>query len=264
MGKTFIPRITIGDDELDANTAITPDDYKVINSHLRSQFVQNATTCSGEYSRRMFATYVHLLKNSGCRPSELLGIRFNDVEITNPKRWSESKQKWEDVFKLKIHIRKSKTGKRRDVLCRSNAASNLLEFFKYQRAWMISNNCTFTIKEDSLIFGNPKEHLDKTLTYRPFDEYCDEVRKSIHSQLEGNRFSERQYTLFSLRSTFIQDCITTGLDVYLVARLCGNSVDVIQRHYDRHDVLKRADEVQSLPTGKTKPPEVETIDVMSI
>ena len=31
-----------------------------------------------------------------------------------------------------------------------------------------------------------------------------------------------------------------------------------------HGVLKRAEEVQSLPFGKTKPPEVETIDVMSI
>jgi len=52
--------------------------------------------------------------------------------------------------------------------------------------------------------------------------------------------------------------------VYLVARLCGNSVDVIQKHYDRHDVLKRAEEVQSLPIGRQKPPEVETINVLDI
>jgi len=91
-----------------------------------------------------------------------------------------------------------------------------------------------------------------------------DIRSALHNQIEGNRFSERPYTLYSLRSTFIEDCIADGLDVYLVARLCGNSVAVIQKHYDRHDVLKRAEEVQSLPFGKTKPPEVETIDVMSI
>ena len=264
LTRGFIPRITIGDDELDANPAITPNDYKVINTYLRTGFCQKATTYQGEYTRKMFATFVHLLKNSGCRPSELLAVRRKDIEITNPKRWSESKQKWEDDYKLKIHIRKSKTGKKRDVLCRSNAASNLLQFLKYQRGWLNENNFTFTIKDESLVFGNPKEHFDKTLCYRRFDEYWDEVRKSINNQLEGNRFSERKYTLYSLRSTFIEDCITAGLDVYLVARLCGNSVDVIQKHYDRHDVLKRAEEVQSLPFGRTKPPEVEMIDVMSI
>jgi len=101
----------------------------------------------------------------------------------------------------------------------------------------------------------PKEHLDKTLNYRSFDEHWDEVGKSIRAQLEGNRFSERSYTLYLLRSTFIEDCIAAGMDDYLVARLCGNSVDVIQRGYDRHHVLKRAEEVQSLLFGKAESPE---------
>ena len=158
----------------------------------------------------------------------------------------------------------SKTGKRRDVLCRSNAASKLLDFLKFQRGWLDRNHFTFTIKEDSLIFGNPKEHFDKTFVYKRFDVMWEEVRSAVANEIEGNRFSERQYTLYSLRSTFIEDCITAGLDIYLVARLCGNSVDVIQKHYDRHDVLKRAEEVQSLPIGRQKPPEVETINVLDI
>ena len=264
MSRGFFPRISIGDDELDANPAITADDYKIINNYLRHQYCGNARTYVGEYSRRMFATFVHLLKNSGCRPSELLAVRRKDIEITNPKRWSESKQKWEDDYKLKIHVRVSKTGKRRDVLCRSNAASNLLDFLKFQRGWLDRNHFTFTIKEDSLIFGNPKEHFDKTFVYKRFDVMWEEVRSAVANEIEGNRFSERQYTLYSLRSTFIEDCITAGLDVYLVARLCGNSVEVIQKHYDRHDVLKRAEEVQSLPIGRQKPPEVETINVLDI
>ena len=264
MGRGFIPRITIGDDELDANPAITPSDYKGMNPFLRTELTQRATNSAGEYTRRMFATFVHLLKNSGCRPSELLALRRKDIEITNPKRWSESKQEWQDNYKLKIHIRKSKTGKKRDVLCRSNAASNLLDFLKFQRTWLDQSNCTFIVKDDSLIFGKPDEHFDKTLSYRRFDEYWDEVRKAVQSKLEGNKFSDRKYTLYSLRSTFIENCITDGMDVYLVARLCGNSVDVIQKHYDRHDILRRADEIQAISYGKAKPPEVERIDVLSI
>ena len=37
-----------------------------------------------------------------------------------------------------------------------------------------------------------------------------------------------------------------------------------RKHYDRHDVLKRAEEVQSLPIGRQKPPEVETINIMAL
>ena len=261
MGKTFLPRIRINDDELDANPAITPNDYKVINNYLRTEFIAGATTYKGEYTRRMFYCFIHILKNSGCRPSELLAVRRKDIEITNPQRFSESKQKWEDDYKLKLHIRKSKTGKRRDVLCRSNAASNLLEFLKFQKKWMASNNFTFTPNDDSLLFGKPDDYFEKTLAYRHIDSYWEQVRQALKDKLEGNRFSERKYTIYSLRSTFIEDCITDNLDVYLVARLCGNSVDVIQKYYDRHDVLKRAEEVQKLPIGKTKPAKPETIDL---
>ena len=261
MGKTFLPRVRINDDELDANPAITPNDYKVINTYLRGAFISGATTYKGEYTRRMFYCFIHILKNSGCRPSELLAVRRKDIEITNPQRFSESKQKWEDDFKLKLHIRKSKTGKRRDVLCRSNAASNLLEFLKFQKKWMKTNGFTFTPKDDSLLFGKPDELFEKTLAYRHLDSYWEQVRMELKDKLEGNRFSERKYTIYSLRSTFIEDCITANLDVYLVARLCGNSVDVIQKYYDRHDVLKRAEEVQKLPIGRKKPAKPETVDI---
>lgn len=264
LGRTFLPKIRIQDDELDANPAITPSDYKTLNAYLRGEFISTASTRKGEYTRRMFYCLIHILKNSGCRPSELLAVRRKDIEITNPQRFSESKQEWEDDFKLKIHIRKSKTGKKRDVLCRSNAASNLMEFLKFQKKWMADNDYTFTIKEDSLLFGKPEEQFDKTHSYRRLNEYWDDVRTHLADKLEGNRFSERKYTIYSLRSTFIEECIIDGLDVYLVARLCGNSVEVIQKFYDRHDVLKRADEIQKLPIGKKKPSKPVKLDLNAL
>jgi hypothetical protein len=76
---------------------------------------------------------------------------------------------------------------------------------------------------------------------------------------EGNRFSDRLYTIYSLRSTFIENCILDGIDIYTVATLCGNSVKIIQKYYDRHDVLKKADSIQEIKRGvpkKQKPKEV--------
>ncbi|WP_115119599.1 site-specific integrase [Synechococcus sp. UW105] len=264
MGRLFIPRVSVNEEDLDANPAITPHDYRVINNHLRNHFVTGKNNKKGEYTRRMFYGLVHILKNSGCRPSELLAVRRKDIEITNPKRWSETLKDWVDDYKLKIHIRKSKTGKKRDVLCRSNAAEHLLEFMKYQRSYFDAYYPRLITYPETLLFGNPAQLLERPYVYRYLDSLWEEVRGAVKSKLDGNRFSERNYTLYSLRSTFIEDCITDGLDVYLVARLCGNSVDVIQKHYDRHDVLNRAEEVQAIPVGRKKRPRVEVIEIADI
>ena len=258
MEKEFIPQIKVKDDELDANPAVTPLDYKVLNTYIRGAWQKEPTSRTGKYTKQLVWCYVHLLKNSGCRPSEMLRLRRKDVEITNEPRWSESQQEWIPYYKLKLHIRKSKTGKRRDVLCRSNAGERLMSFLSFQNGYMPDG---FEASDDCLIFGKPEDLLMKTYSYVHIGQQWRKVIETKRNELEGNRFSERPYTLYSLRATFIEDCIADGLDVYLVARLCGNSVEVIQRYYDRHDVLKRAEEVQALPIGVTKAPEPEVVDL---
>lgn len=267
MTRDFIPKIVITDDELDANPAITPEDYKVINRFMRDKWKEDATQVKGWYTRNYLYSFVHLLKNSGMRPIEMLRIRRRDITITNPMRWSESQEEWFDDYKLKIHIRKSKTGKKRDVLCRSNAGHRMKEWLEFQSSYMRKNYPRLKMNNEHLIFGKPDELLEKTYNHSYLDQMW---RQQIFLPLKGenllemNDFSERDYTLYSLRSTFIEDCITDGLDIYLVARLCGNSVEIIQKHYDRHDVLKRADEVQHIERGRKAKPKVETIDVLNL
>ena len=135
MDRALISRIKIGNDQLDFNSVITFNGYKLINAYPSNQFVRRTTKCSGEYSRRLFTADVHLLKNSVCRLSDLLGARFKVVEVTNSKRWSHSNEKWEGESKLRIYIPKSKADKQRDVVCRrmplpiffSSSISNALE-----------------------------------------------------------------------------------------------------------------------------------------
>ena len=201
------------------------------------------------------------------RPIEMLNLKRKDVTITNPLRWSESLEEWQDDYKLKIHVRKSKNGKKRDVLCRSNAGDMMMRWLEFQSSFMRKNYPRFSMSNEHLVFGKPDELLEKTYDHN----YLLQVwRQQIflplknNNLLEMNNFSDRDYTLYSLRSTFIENCITDGLDIYLVARLCGNSVEIIQKHYDRHDVLKRADEVQHVVRGMKKKPVIEPINVMSL
>jgi integrase len=263
--RNFIPSITMGEDELDANPAINQWDFKIISKHLRGQFLSDSADDKRGYSRQMLFSLVHLLKTSGCRPIEMISLRRRDIEITNPMRWSESFDQWEDDYKLKIHIRKSKTSKKRDVLCRSNAGQHMLTFLKYQREYMDKYHPKTVVDSTSLIFGKPSEQMEKNFQYGWLSTmWRTLIYQPLKPQLKGNKFSERPYTLYSLRSTFIEECISDQLDVYLVARLCGNSVNIIQRYYDRHDILNRADEVQHIERGKKKPPEVQVVDLADV
>ena len=107
--------------------------------------------------------------------------------------------------------------------------------------------------------------MEKHYSYRHLNDlWSSEVMTPLHKQLEFNKFSEKTYTIYSLRSTFIEDCIEDGLDVYLVAKLCGNSVAIVQKYYDRSDVLKRASEVQAIAFGEKKRPETETLDLTNL
>jgi len=262
--RNFLPQITIPDEMLDANPAITPKDYELINKHIRHDWFKTYENHKGLYFRHYFWTFVHILKNSGARPKELLNVRFNDITLTNPKRWSESKQKWEDDYKLTIHIRKSKTGKRRDIVCRSNAGERMYKFLKFQQSYL-ANHTKVRPHGECLVFGKPDELFEKGYAYTLLGTtWRDKIIKPLKGKLEGNKFSTRPYSLYSCRSTFIEDCITDGLDVYLIARLCGNSVNIIQKVYDKHDILKRAGEIQAIDYGKQNPPEVETINPLGL
>lgn len=264
LTSTFFPKLVITDDELDANPAICAEDYMALNHYIRNDWMNSWENHRGLYTRHYMWAFIHLLKNSGMRPVELLNMRFRDITLTNPKRWSESKQEWEDNYKLTIHIPKSKTGKKRDVPCSSNAGDRLRKFLIFQKKYLNEHFKGVSITPECLVFGKPDELLLKGYAYTLLGQNWRKIVRACKDKLKGNKFSEREYTLYSLRSTYIEDRIEEGMDIYLIARLAGNSVQVIQKYYDRHDVLRRAEEVQTIDYGKRKKPEVENVDVFQL
>ena len=264
LTKNFFPRIVLTDDELDANPAVTPEDYKLINQFIRSDYQNSWTNHRGQYMKRFMWALIHLMKNSGCRPVEMMRLKYKDLTITNPKRWSESKQEWEDNYKVSLHVKKTKTGKKRDVPCSSNAGENLMKFLKFQKQYM-NLYTRHEITPDSLVFGRPAHGLEKGYSYAHIhEEWHERIYLKMADKLSGNRFSDRPYTLYSFRTTYIEDRIKEGLDIYLIARLAGNSVPVIQKYYDRHDILQRMEEIQAIDYGKRKKPEPEVINVLEV
>ena len=262
MSPMLLPKISLSYEDLDANPAISAHDYALINKQIRYTWIKAATNKRSRYFRQMFWCLIHTLKNTGARPIELLAVRYKDITITNPKRYSVGFEEDVDDFKGTIFLHHTKTGRPRDIICRSNAAERIVKFRKFQRQYFSAYNI-LAPKEDSLFFGKPDELMEKNYTHHYLNQvWRNEIINPIRDQLEGNKYSDQPYTIYSLRTTFIENCILDGIDIYTVATLCGNSVKTIQRHYDRHDVLKKAPQIQQIERGKRKAPTPEEYSIL--
>ena len=78
------------------------------------------------------------------------------------------------------------------------------------------------------------------------------ARNAVGPKLKGHKFSKKPYTLSSLRSTFIEDHLVKGTDIFLLSRIAGHDVKILQRHYERMDIRLRSREITQIEFGKTK------------
>ena len=62
-------------------------------------------------------------------------------------------------------------------------------------------------------------------------------------------FSDRNYTPYSLRSTYICNLIMQGKDIYDVAKLAGHSIAVCERYYAKLDMGRKLKEPTEIEYG---------------
>ena len=55
----------------------------------------------------------------------------------------------------------------------------------------------------------------------------------LEGKLKGHKFSDCKYTLYSMRSTFIEGHLLKGTDIFLLARVSGHSVKPPMDTYER-------------------------------
>jgi hypothetical protein len=151
-----------------------------------------------------------------------------------------------NVAEATLSIRYTKTGVPRDVPC------NTGEFFIRWRAfcdkWRKENGFP-PLKPTDYVFFNP--NTNKPYAYGQFGNAWREMREQLSKQLTPIR-SNQEYTLYSLRSSYITNQIEEGKDVYLVKQLTGHSLEILARHYDRSNVKKRSAEATARTYAKKK------------
>ena len=52
-----------------------------------------------------------------------------------------------------------------------------------------------------------------------------------------------------MRSTFIEDHLLKGTDIFLLARIAGHDVKTLMQSYERMDIRRRAQEITSINWG---------------
>ena len=181
------------------------------------------------------------------------------MSVKDSSEWSDYENELGRVERLVAYIRvqTSKTGQKREIPC--NEGHAFRRFYNYQVAYLRKRGLDLRVTPDTLIFGNPEKQFFP-YRYSTFSSSWWKMMKALEGELKGHKFSSRPYTIYSMRSTFIENSLLGGMDIFLLSRICGHSVDMLQRHYERIDVKERAQEITKIDYGKKKR-QVVTVDL---
>lgn len=250
VSRELTPSVRIRQDELTANPSIIPDDWLTINTFIRKEWRPGANklaTChvrNSHYWRTCFWTFTMTMKNGGFRPIELRRMKWKDVSYENIGR-ETSRGTVEDMWIAYLFVRKSKTGVARNVPCNKNVTRRLMYWRSYIDNYFIDRGWTRKVEDDDYIFGRGNNNLEPYHYSRFEDTWRTEIMWPLmqRKELKGNPFSDNPYTIYSMRATFIEEKLLKGMDIHLLSRICGHSIQVLMKHYDRMDVRKRAREI---------------------
>ena len=297
MLKDLVPKVKIKQQDLDANPAINKKDWETINKWIRLVYVkqgQKHPRPSVGYWRYLFWHFTLIMKNTGARPNELLNLRWRDVVIEDVGRISQTKM-MEEIQELEMEgievipddfdketvpgewadnpnhlgreerlvayvmVKTSKTGDQREIP--SNLGSVFKRFKEYQMDYIEKWGMDVQITPNTLIFGNPHNGYEP-YKYATFTSSWWRMLKGIEGQLAGHKFSDRNYTIYSMRSTYIENQLLAGMDIFLLSRICGHSVQMLTKHYERIDVKERAQEITNINYAK-KAKQSLTVDLFA-
>ena len=247
----IIPRIKILDSELDGNPPLDEANWIKVLSALKENCkrAERNPNHRGHYFNRMFYHWVIIARNSGLRPDvELNQLRWCDVKSVNVGRESESQGKRVDKWISVIYVKQSKTGKQRTVP--ANGVDKQLQDWKKEQEEYIKRYCPkVEVTDKTLIFGNPYREMGKYSMehiYRVWRNMLDAMKEPLAPYV----FSERNFTLYSLRSTYICNLILQRKGIYDVAKLAGHTVAVCEKYYARLDMAVKAEEMTEFDYGR--------------
>jgi integrase len=303
LNHRSFPKVEISPDDLLANPAISPKDWKIINKAIREHVEggKKNENFRAHYWRFLFWHFTLLMYGSGARPEELLKVKWKDIKFRDVGRRSETRlelmlsrmkgvglenlspeelnevqefnERFPDLGRLNesdldiigrvpdiwsdIKVTSAKTKSTRVIPCqRYPELKRLKEFQVYHckqkhEWWGLPAG-----EPNTYIFGHPGAEL-RPHPYSNYSRCWEKIRKRVEHKLEGHFLSNHPYTIYSMRSSFIEDSLIDGKDMFMIAKIAGHDPAMLMKHYERIDVRKRTRELNRIKYGQKANPEKE-------
>lgn len=244
----MVPTVRVKKDDLLANPAIGPDDWRTIHTYVRKHYKDKPVSRPDHrsyYWRELFYTFIMTAKNSGLRPNEMQNLRWKDVELIDygPKSTKDQTHR----IAAELNVRKTKTSVPRQVP--TSAGTYLLKWKEFQQNYNLERFKHPLYNLDSHVFGNFANEC------RPFDYsmFCRAWRECLHPlKLKGHWASDHHYTIYSMRSSFIEDHLMKGTPIAELAMMAGHDPKILMQHYNRLDIRRKTEQLTKLPIGEKK------------
>ena len=182
-------------------------------------------------------------------PEEIHKLRWRQIEIIDEGRInSEGKRvSWEVAY---INTIRAKTQQAREVP--ANQARELRRWKEWLEEYIESNNMkNVEINKNTLVYGDVRRNWTG-FSHKHYGEVWRDIREELKDKLTGHRFSPHPYTLYSLRSTFIEDQLMKGTPVMEVAEMAGHDIRETQRTYARLNLRRKGRELTMPELGKRR------------
>ena len=124
---------------------------------------------------------------------------------------------------------------------------------KFVKKYLADHEYDYKVSGNDYVFMNPENDYKPMNQNRIGSTWRGIITKLMgEGELKGHKFSDKRYTLYSMRSTFIEEHLIQGTDIFLLARIAGHSVKELMESYERMDIRKRAEEVTAIDYGRKK------------
>jgi len=225
MLTSQIPALAADGANMVRRAAFTPAEYERILEKL-FEMEENSRKEVTKQIRELTQDYAEFVINTGMRPgTELDNLTWGDLHI----------ERHEDQATFYISVRKGKTTLHtgtREVFCKRSLQRTI---------WRMTERFPNRQAKDPL-FRLPDGSETKEIS-RTFNAALKEL--GLDESPHGKR------TLYSLRHSFITwELVAQKVTIDVLARQCGTSIEMIERHYSHLKVIQAVEQLSGAETRK--------------
>lgn len=205
-------------------------DLKVLKDNYPS-FIETSRKKQTKHYRRAFQHYFSFLLSTGVRPGEEpKGIRFKD--ITKHK----DAESGNHYYVIRLHKGKTQSGKNqyRDIAIDATAVCAIEHVAKELLGLMTTERLDYLIK------AYPDHFIFKSEMYNAYPAYERIFSREQYLDYVAEKLHHDRYVSYSTRHTYINNQLAADITHNDIAEHCGNSVQVIEAHYQKARVKNKA------------------------